>query len=214
MSVVEKLYRELKEFSVNIENWEILDQGITALWGPSGAGKSTIVRSLLGLDSEAKVSWRFADKKLSDLPVEERKLAVVFQEPALFPHMSAQANIWFPVKDKKSSRGRFDELVDKLQIESLLKQPVETLSGGEKQRVAIARALIYQPEMLLMDEPFSSLDNEVKKTVRAMVKDLCHEYQCPALLITHDREDVLDLATKVSFLQRGEIYKECPIDQF
>ena len=173
-----------------------------------------MVRSLLGLDTQTDVRWEFSGELISDWPVEDRKLAVVFQEPALFPHMSAQANIWFPVKDKKQAQPLFEELVDRLQLNEFLKQPVETLSGGEKQRVAIARALIYRPRMLLMDEPFSSLDEEVKISVRAMVKDLCEKYQCPGLLITHDREDVLSLAEKVSYIKQGKIYRESPVSEF
>ena len=176
--------------------------------------RARFVRSLLGLDQKAKISWKFSQQDIAQLPIEKRNLAVVFQEPALFPHMSAQANIWFPVRDKKNSQDRFDHLVDNLKLTSLLKKSVQKLSGGEKQRVAIARALIYQPRVLLLDEPFSSLDEKVRPSIRQMVKELCQEYQCSVLLITHDRGDVVDLAQKVSFIEGGRIFKECPVEQF
>ena len=164
MSVVQKIYRDLNSFAVDINNWEILDQGVTVLWGPSGAGKSTIINALLGLDEKAEVKWSLGSVELDKLPPQKRNLGVVFQEPGLFPSMSVENNILFPVDKKKQSHWKvlFDQLTTELEIGEILKSPIHKISGGEKQRVALARALIYGPRMLLMDEPFSSLDQEVK----------------------------------------------------
>lgn len=216
MSVVEKFYRDLTSFHIDIKDWEILDQGVTVLWGPSGAGKSTILNGLLGFDPDAHISWSFKGKDLSSLPPGQRSLGAVFQESSLFPHMTAEKNILFPVNPKKHSQWKndFDKLVEKLQIKSILKSPVSQLSGGEKQRVEIARAMIYRPQILLLDEPFSSLDEQVRKLVRKMIKEVCREFDCPILLVTHDREDVYDLATKVTELEQGQIIKESPVTEF
>lgn len=211
MSIVEKFYREFSDpFSVEIENWELLDEGVTVLWGPSGAGKSTILNGLLGLDSEAKVIWKFKGEDISLFPPGQRHLGVVFQDPALFTHMTAQENILFPVNKKLHTHWQqdFTYLTETLGIQNLLSAPVTQLSGGEKQRVAIARAFIYRPRMLLLDEPFSQLDEGVRHRVRTMVKQINQQWKCPILLVTHDRQDVMDLGTKVTQIDRGRIIKE------
>ncbi len=210
MSVVQKIYRDLNTFAVDINNWEILDQGVTVLWGPSGAGKSTIINALLGLDERAEVEWKFRDIELDKLPPQKRNLGVVFQEPGLFPSMSVENNILFPVDKKKQTHWKsvFDQLTTELEIGEILKSPIHKISGGEKQRVALARALIYEPRMLLMDEPFSSLDQEVKIKSRQLLKKVSEDLQCPVLLVTHDEQDVKALASKVTQIERGQICKE------
>ncbi len=210
MSVVQKIYRELDTFSINIHQWEILDQGITVLWGPSGSGKSTIINALLGLDEKAQVGWTMQGIDMHKLPPEKRRLGVVFQEPGLFPSMSVANNILFPVnkKDQPYWQKIYEELVEELRLTEILKSPIHKISGGEKQRVAIARALIYEPRMLLMDEPFSALDTEVRDSSRNLMKKISQKLNCPVLLVTHDRSDVDVLAQKVTYLKRGQIEKE------
>ncbi len=210
MSVVEKFHRDFDEFSIEIKNWVLLDQGITVLWGPSGSGKTTILHGLLGLDPQAQVQWNFKGENLGIKSPAERNLGVVFQDFCLFPHMSVEKNILFPVDTKKHQYWKqdFDFLVQTLELEMILKSSVEKISGGEKQRVALARALIYRPQMLLLDEPFSALDESLRSRSRTLLKKVCLELQCPALLITHDREDLIELAHKVTHLEKGKIIKE------
>ncbi len=210
MSVVKKLHREFKEFTVHIEDWEILDEGFTVLWGPSGAGKTTILNALVGADPKAHLSWRVHDRDLGTLPMGARQLGVVFQDLGLFPHMSAQQNILFPVNKTKHENWQqdFETLVAGLQLSECVQRSVQSLSGGERQRVAIARALIYRPRMLLLDEPFSSLDEELRQSSRQMIQKLCAQLHCPVLLITHDRTDVDVLADKVTQISRGAIVRD------
>jgi sulfate transport system ATP-binding protein/putative spermidine/putrescine transport system ATP-binding protein len=209
MSVVKRLKREYPDFRLDVKDWEILDRGITVLWGPSGAGKSSLLRVLLGLDPEAQLQWEFAGLDLGALRAEARGLGVVFQNLALFPHLTARQNILFPVDMKKHPHWEADFrwLVDHLQLSHRLDYPIHKLSGGERQRVALARSLIYRPRLLLLDEPFSSLDEELRQTSREMVRMVSAHLGCPVLLVTHDRADVEALAGRVCQMQHGRIVK-------
>ncbi len=207
MSVVKKLSRDLGDFKIEISDWTLADQGVTVLWGPSGAGKTTILRSLLGLDPVAELKWMWDGQDLGCLPAEKRGLGVVFQDLGLFPHLSAQENIMFPVLKKVHTNWQadFEWLVETLQIGPKLRSKTFSLSGGEKQRVALARALIYRPKMLLLDEPFSSLDEDLRGKSRAMIQQVCQHMKCPVLLVTHDREDVETLAQEVCQIEQGRL---------
>lgn len=209
MSVVEKLYRDFGVFAVDIKDWEIPDQGITVLWGPSGSGKTTVLNTLIGFEKKALLKWQWGGQDLGSLPVEQRGLGVVFQDLGLFPHLTAKQNIMFPVDKSKNPEWEkdFQWLTETLEIAKRLDSPVHQLSGGEKQRVAIARALIYRPKMLLMDEPFSSLDDYLREKARGMVAQISEHLKCPVLLVTHDRKDVESLAHRVFQMEKGKIVK-------
>lgn len=210
MSVVETFHRDLGLFKIQIQNWEILDQGFTLLWGPSGAGKSTVLNGLIGFDSDAQVKWVFKGEEISRWPTDRRQLGVVFQDLFLFPHMTAQENILFPVDKKRHSHWQkdFSSLVEVLQIGDLLSSPAPQLSGGERQRVALARALIYRPRMLLLDEPFSSLNEEIKGPLRLLLRQVCDEMKCPVLLVSHDPLDIEVLANKLTRIEKGQIVED------
>lgn len=207
MSVVSNLFTDYGDFKLDIPHWEISDSGITALWGRSGAGKSSIFRSLIGLDPCNELSWQFGNTDLSSLPIEKKHLGVVFQGYELFPHMTAEENILFSVKAKKKIgyEDDFAVLKDQLKLSGFLTTKAEVLSGGEKQRVAIARALISRPRFLLLDEPFSALDQEVKEGAREWLKTVVKEFNIPALLITHDMDDVKTLAHTIVKVDQGKI---------
>jgi ABC-type sugar transport system ATPase subunit len=209
MSFVENLFHSQGDFKIEIPRWEILDQGVTVLKGPSGSGKTTIFRVLLGLEPCSSLKWTFNDIDLAQLPIPEKRLGVVFQTLDLFPHLSAQENILFAGRARKisseKSTVRLQELSKALRMESFIEKPAKVLSGGERQRVAIARAIMGEPRILLLDEPFSALDHELKNESRLLIKKVIEDEKIPTLLVTHDPEDVKAMADKVTSLLNGQI---------
>lgn len=209
MSTVEHLNKTYPGFEIQIASWEILDQGVTALWGPSGSGKTSIFRILLGLEACPGMTWQWGREDLAQLPVAERKLGVVFQTLDLFPHMTSKENIFFAAKARKiestKADQRFQKLLKVLHLEKFLDRRAELLSGGEKQRVCLARALMSFPRMLLLDEPFSALDEALRSEARGFVKGLLEETGIPALLITHDERDLQFLAQKICRIENGRM---------
>lgn len=212
MSLVENLFRNYGDFKIDIPSWEILDEGVTVLWGPSGSGKTSVFRLLIGLENVPNFRWIFKDHDLAKMVVPRRRLGVVFQSLDLFPHMTAEENILFAAKAREippeQAYEKLQELSSILQMTSFLNRPVSVLSGGEKQRVAIARALIGNPRILLLDEPFSALDQELRQESRALIKRVIEKEKIPTLLVTHDPADVEVLANKVCTIQQGKIIEE------
>jgi ABC-type sulfate/molybdate transport systems ATPase subunit len=209
MSLVKKLYIKQQKFVLDLGQFEILDQGITVLQGASGSGKSTILRCLLGLESNANVDWEFAGKQMSALKTPDRNIGVVFQSYDLFPHLTAKENIRFAAEARKlghvETRSRLEMLLEKLDLRKCSDTKAQNLSGGERQRVALGRAIIAKPSILMLDEPFASLDQNLRKSARALLKTITTDEQIPALLVTHDAEDVRDLAMKSLVLESGKI---------
>lgn len=212
MSLVENLFRNYGDFKIDIPSWEILDEGVTVLWGPSGSGKTSVFRLLIGLESAANFKWNFQGHDLAKMAVPQRRLGVVFQTLDLFPHMTAEQNILFAARAREipseQAYEKLQELADVLQMKSFLNRPVNVLSGGEKQRVAMARALSGDPRILLLDEPFSALDQELRQESRALIKRVIEKEKIPTLLVTHDPLDVEVLANKVSTIKHGKIVEE------
>jgi len=209
MSVVKGLIHEFDGFKVEIPEWTIADRGITALWGPSGSGKTTVFRLLIGLEPCRGLHWIFAGEDLAQLPPPARQLGVVFQSLDLFPHMTAEENILFAARARRMSiaetQPRLKELVGDLRLSACLKRQAGLLSGGEAQRVALARAVIAKPRFLFLDEPFSSLDAEMRGEARALVRKVIEKLSIPTLLITHDEEDLRALAQAVVKIRDGKI---------
>lgn len=201
MSLVKNLRANYGDFKIDIPEWEILDEGVTALWGPSGSGKTSVFRLLLGLDkAEPGFSWNFKETDLAKLSTPERRLGVVFQSLELFPHMTAEENILFAAESRKipaqESRAHLESLIKTLKLSNALGRSASVLSGGERQRVAIARALIGKPRLLLLDEPFSALDADLRSEARELVRTAIATEKIPTVLITHDRQDLDQLATR------------------
>jgi ABC-type Fe3+/spermidine/putrescine transport system ATPase subunit len=209
MSIVENLEIKRKKYTLTLSKWEIRDEGIHVLSGPSGSGKTTILRALMGLEKSNRFSWKFLGENIAALPIEKRRLGVVFQTWDLFPHMTALENVEFAAKarglDSQTLRERWEWIHDTLKMKSFLSTRADLLSGGEKQRTALARALIAKPRILLLDEPFTALDEPLKDAARELLKKVIEIDKVPAILVTHDAKDIAMLAAAVTEI--GEVVK-------
>lgn len=198
MSFVKGLAKTYSDFRLDVPAWEISDRGISVLMGPSGSGKTTAFHCLIGLESCPGLTWEFAGQDVMKLPLADRRIGVVFQSYDLFPHLTAEENIFFPVRargsalgwDSKEAADYFQRFVKHLSLQRILPTRASNLSGGEQQRVALARALMSHPRILLLDEPFSALDPQNRSEARKLLRDICEELQIPALVISHDEEDL------------------------
>ena len=207
MSLIKNLFYSVEGFKLHIPRWRLPDSGITALCGPSGSGKTTIIKILCGLLPVKSLEWHFKGKNLAGLSPPDRHLGVLFQDLHLFPHLSARKNILFAAKARRLSfesvQREFENLVSSLELEGKLFLFPEQLSGGEKQRAALARALITHPRFLFLDEPFSHLDQKTRNRARTLTAKVLRQKNIPALLVSHNTEDVKELADKVFFLEEG-----------
>ena len=203
-----------KVFSgITVEVEFFFENGILVLFGPSGSGKSTILNCLAGLrkPDRGRISLGgkvfFSSEDTVDIPARRRKIGYVFQEYALFPHMTVKENVLYGVpggcKRGKSYRMGVRDVLEMLKISRLQDRYPANLSGGEKQRVALARALMVEPELLLLDEPLSALDSATRKDLRDELKQLQRCWNIPFVLVTHSREEMKSLADEVLFLERG-----------
>jgi sulfate/thiosulfate transport system ATP-binding protein len=187
---------------------------ITALLGPSGSGKSTVLRMIAGLEQpDAGSIWVGGEEHTSKTP-QERGLGFVFQHYALFRHMNVRQNVEFGLKVRKAppiqARSRVDELLDLVGLRPFGDRYPDQLSGGQRQRVALARALAPRPEVLLLDEPFGALDAHVRQELRRWLDRLHRELGVTSLLVTHDQEEALELASAVVVMRRGRVEQAAP----
>ena len=211
MSSIKNLYFKLDNFELDIPSLDIPDTGVTAIEGSSGAGKTTFLKILIGLYRPKEWTWKFKGENMNLLDINERRLGVVFQGYDLFPHLTAEDNILLVLnarnqnKDRNEVNKRLQKYKFQLSLESCWKTPAQNLSGGEKQRVALLRALISNPRILLLDEPFSALDVDLRLEARRMVKEIINQLEIPVYLVTHDKEDVEFLAQRVICMKNGKI---------
>lgn len=182
---------------------------IVVLFGPSGSGKTTILNCISGLTKATsgfiKLNERilFHTKKVN-LPIQQRKIAYLFQDYALFPHMTTWKNILYGAKSEQFA----DELMRELRIDHLKKQYPHEVSGGEKQRVAIARALATEPDLLLLDEPFSALDDVTKATSHEELLRLHKHWKIPIILVTHSHAEAEKLGSRILYVDEGKLQRE------
>lgn len=209
MSVVENLNKDYGDFQISIPRWEIPDQGITALWGPSGSGKTSVFRLLIGLEPCPGLSWKFDGMDLAELDPPDRRLGVVFQNLELFPHMTAAENILFACRARgihmSEAKDKMKDLAEELRMTSYLHRKAMVLSGGEAQRVALARAVVGKPRFLFLDEPFSSLDSQMREEARLLVMRVVKRLNIPTLLVTHDQEDLKALGQTIVKIRGGKL---------
>ncbi|WP_339722677.1 molybdenum ABC transporter ATP-binding protein [Marinomonas primoryensis] len=193
---------------------QIPSVGVTALFGPSGSGKTTLLRCISGLEKSSKgqinlngEAWQTSK---SSLPSHKRPIGYVFQDANLFPHLTAQENLQFAMKraDKNQSVISYSEIIQLMDIESVLSQYPSQLSGGERQRIAIARALLIQPKLLLMDEPLAALDDALKQEILPYLEQLCQRAKIPIIYVSHSLDEVIRLADYMVVLEKGRVIEE------
>ncbi len=197
------------DFSLTIADGEVL-----ALVGPSGCGKSTLLRLLAGLDDATHGNLRIDGVTVNDLPPQRRNVAMVFQDYALYPHMTVRANLEFPLKMRDQSRADIARQVawaaELLGLGELLDRLPRQLSGGQRQRVAMGRALVRQPTVFLMDEPLSNLDARLRVQIRAELSELLERLGATTLYVTHDQAEAMTLGDRVAVLDRGRLQQVAP----
>jgi iron(III) transport system ATP-binding protein len=187
---------------------EIAAGEILALLGPSGCGKTTTLRMIAGLERPDAGSVAVGDRVLSDersmVPPERRRIGMVFQDYALFPHLDVAGNVRYALGRGRDG-GRVGEVLELVGLGAHASRSVHELSGGEQQRVALARALAPDPDLVLLDEPFSNLDASLRERLRAEVRRILNEAGVTTLFVTHDQEEALSLADRVATMNRGRI---------
>lgn len=194
-----------KQPVLNAISFAVKQGEIVALLGESGSGKTTLLRIIAGLESNDSGTITVNKKVLSDtttfLKPEKRNVGVVFQDYALFPHLSVEKNIRFALKSKEN----IETYLTAFELLAHRNKKPSQLSGGQQQRVAIARSLIVNPSLLLLDEPFSSLDQSLKRTVRTEIASILKKEQITSIFVTHDPNDAMQIADKIAVLQNGKI---------
>ncbi len=186
---------------------------VLVLFGPSGAGKTTALRMIAGLERPDRGRISFGDAVWFDdgarvaAAPQQRRIGYVFQQPSLFPHLTVRANVEYGVARPRSpeARARLDAMMARLGIDQLADRSARRLSGGEAQRVALARALATTPQLLLLDEPFASVDAPARARLRADLRALLRASGVPAVLVTHDRQEVLALGDRLAVMAGGRV---------
>ena len=208
---------KLEKIRVNLQGNEILhninlnvEKGdFISLLGPSGCGKSTLLKSIAGLNDLEEGKIILFGEEIQDIVPEKRGTVIVFQDLRLFPHLSVEKNISFSMDLKKVPKKQQKEIVKKLlkdvQLEGFENRRIREMSGGQLQRVALARALASNPKILLLDEPFSGLDEKLREEMGKLVKKLQRENKMTMILVTHDKKEALQLSDKIALMLHGDI---------
>lgn len=178
-----------------------------SILGKSGCGKSTLLKVIAGLEAADSGNVMLNEQSIIELLPNLRNVVYLFQEPLLFPHLNVADNIAFGLKVRKTSSSEIKKMVaqtlQNLELEAHAKKMPHQISGGQKQRVAFGRALILNPPLLLLDEPFSSLDVETRATMQALYKRIAAEYNITALFVTHDLKEALIMGDEIAFMENG-----------
>ena len=191
---------------------DIPDGSFTILLGPSGCGKSTLLRIIAGLETPDSGRLVIGNEDVTGLPPQERDVAMVFQNYALYPHMNVQKNIEYGLKAKKIPKeeriARINEVVKLVQLEDQLKKLPAQMSGGQRQRVALARAIVKRPKVFMMDEPLSNLDAKLRSQMRVEISGLHKKLGTTFLYVTHDQVEAMSMGTNIILLNNGKIMQQ------
>ncbi|MFG1421371.1 ABC transporter ATP-binding protein [Roseixanthobacter liquoris] len=188
---------------------DITDGEFVVLVGPSGCGKSTLLRMIAGLESISDGEIRIADRVVNEVPPKQRDIAMVFQNYALYPHMTVRANMGFSLDLQRAPKAKVEERVDRaaqiLGLSHLLDRFPRQLSGGQRQRVAMGRAIVRDPQLFLFDEPLSNLDAKLRVTMRAEIKELHQKLGTTMIYVTHDQIEAMTMADKIVVMRDGQV---------
>ena len=187
----------IRDLSADIKSGELF-----TLLGPSGCGKTTLLRMIAGFNSIEGGDFYFNDRRINDLDPSKRNIGMVFQNYAIFPHMTVKKNVEFGLQNRHMSRAQIEEQADKylkmMKIEEYKDRLPERLSGGQQQRVALARALCIEPEVLLMDEPLSNLDAKLRVEMRSAIKEIQNSVGITTIYVTHDQEEAMAVSDQIA----------------
>ena len=197
-------FTALHGVSLNIEKGEFF-----TLLGPSGCGKTTLLRMIAGFNSIEGGDFYFGENRINDVPAHKRDIGMVFQNYAIFPHLTVEENVAYGLKarkvDKKEIDRRVKEALELVQILPLAERKPSELSGGQQQRVALARAFVIEPSVLLMDEPLSNLDAKLRVQMRSIIKKLQRRLGITTIYVTHDQEEALAISDRIAVMNQGRV---------
>jgi ABC-type sugar transport system ATPase subunit len=207
-------FHAVRDLSLDIASGELV-----VLLGPSGCGKTTTLNMLAGLERPTSGQILFGSRLVNDLPPEERDIAMVFQSIALYPHLNVRENIGFALKAQRTPKEeiarRVGEVASVLDITPLLDRRINQLSGGQRQRVAIAKALVRRPDLFLLDEPFSSLDAELRRQMRSELIRIHRAVETTMVFVTHDQEEAMAIADRIVVMNAGRLVQlGSPLDLY
>jgi ABC-type Fe3+/spermidine/putrescine transport system ATPase subunit len=207
-----KIYKNAMEPSVDAIDMSI-DQGqLVAMLGPSGCGKTTTMKMVAGLLDPTSGDVQFNGRSVVDIPAEKRQVAMVFQKPLLFPHMSIGDNVAFGLRmrgvDKKTRVKRVAEMMELVHLPGMEDRRPGQLSGGQEQRISLARGLITEPDILLLDEPLSQLDANLRIEMRDLIRSIQAELGITSIFVTHDQEEAVMLADRIALMLQGRIQQD------
>ena len=197
-------FTALNKVSLDIKEGEFF-----TLLGPSGCGKTTLLRMIAGFNSIEGGDFYFGDKRINDVPAHKRDIGMVFQNYAIFPHLTVRENVAYGLNARKVPKAeietRVNEALELVQISHLAERKPNELSGGQQQRVALARAFVIEPSVLLMDEPLSNLDAKLRVQMRTIIKKLQKRLGITTIYVTHDQEEALAISDRIAVMKDGNI---------
>ena len=213
MSVTISIKHALKKYGENVIipdlNLDIKEGEFFTLLGPSGCGKTTLLRMIAGFNSIEGGDFYFGEKRINDVPAHKRDIGMVFQNYAIFPHLTVRENVAYGLKARKMPakeiKPKVDEALELVQISHLADRKPNELSGGQQQRVALARAFVIEPSVLLMDEPLSNLDAKLRVQMRSVIKKLQRRLGITTIYVTHDQEEALAISDRIAVMKDGHI---------